>query len=197
MTHIEHALKDAVWLNTPDCWQMDDGVLTMTTSLKTDFWQETYYGFRRDDGHFLGCDVAGDFTAVLTFEAKYETLYDQAGLMMRADTDHWIKTGIEYSDDITNFSTVVTRGGQSDWSVLGVPGLGGPQTIRLTRVGGAAITHMRRADGKWELIRLASFPPDLAVRVGPMACSPERAGLVVRFLDFQIGPAIEDPLHAS
>jgi regulation of enolase protein 1 (concanavalin A-like superfamily) len=196
MSHLAQTLKDAVWLNAPESWQMREGGLTMTTSDKTDFWQKTHYGFRRDDGHFLGRDVAGDFTATLTFEADYQTLYDQAGLMMRADPDHWLKTGIEHSDGIPNVSTVVTRGGHSDWSVVGVPGLGGPQTIRLTRVGGAVITHMQRPDGRWALNRLANFPADMPVRVGPMACSPERAGLVVRFLDFQLGPAIDDPLHA-
>ena len=66
----------------------------------------------------------------ITFQGDYETLYDQAGMMVRIDDTHWIKLGIEHSDNITNFSIVVTRG-QSDWSVFGQPLLSGPQSVRL------------------------------------------------------------------
>ncbi len=196
MTSIEQSLKDAVWHNQPDRWQMKDGVLELTTSKDTDFWQDTHYGFRRDNGHFFGLPVAGDFTAVLEFEAAYRVLYDQAGLMMRADAPNWLKTGIEYSDEVTNFSTVVTRAGRSDWSVVSLPRLTGPQRIRLTRVGRAVITHCLRPNGRWQLMRLADFSADASVRVGPMACSPTRAGLEARFSELQVGPPIEDPLHA-
>ncbi|MEM9584276.1 MAG: DUF1349 domain-containing protein [Pseudomonadota bacterium] len=196
MANIEQCLSDAVWHNEPESWQMKEGVLVLNTSKDTDFWQDTHYGFRRDNGHFLGLQVKGDFTAVLEFEAEYQVLYDQAGLMMRADAHYWLKTGVEYSDQVTNFSTVVTRAGRSDWSVVGVPQLKGAQQIRLTRVGSAVIAHCLGANGCWQLMRLADFPADASVHVGPMACSPTRTGLVVRFSDLQIGPPIEDPLHA-
>ncbi len=38
------------WLNEPPAWNDADGVLTMTTGDKTDFWRETHYGFIRDSG---------------------------------------------------------------------------------------------------------------------------------------------------
>ena len=196
MATLKQTLKGADWHNTPPEWSLTEDALSLTTGNETDFWQGTMYGFRRDDGHFLGRAVAGDFTAVVAFEAAYDVLYDQAGLMMRADHQTWLKSGIEYSDDITNFSTVVTRDGLSDWSVVGVPKISGAQRVRLTRVGGAAITHYLGADGQWNLMRLANFPANASVTVGPMACSPQRAGLSVRFHDFQIGPPLDSPLHA-
>ncbi len=197
MTNLNEVLGDAQWHCEPPDWKLTEGSLTVTTGNETDFWQETFYGFRRDDGHFLGRGVAGDFSATVTFDAQYEVLYDQAGLMMRADAQNWLKAGIEYSDDVTNFSAVVTRGGRSDWSVIGVPKVSGPQQVRLTRLGGAVIVHYKGQSGLWQLMRLADFPADAAVSVGPMACSPQRAGLVVRFDDFQIGPPVDNPLHAN
>lgn len=195
MANLKHLLRLAEWHNEPPRWHLSDMMLSLSTGDKTDFWQDTFYGFHRDDGHFLGCEVVGDFTAVIGFDADYEMLYDQAGLMMRADTQTWLKVGIEYSDGVTNFSTVVTRQGRSDWSVIGVPALTGPQHVRLTRIGGATIAHFQDSDGSWRLMRLADFPVEVSVVVGPMACSPEREGLDVRFHTFEIGAAIENPLH--
>ena len=197
MASLKDQLKGAPWHCEPPKWQLLDEGLTLTTGDKTDFWQDTYYGFRRDDGHFLGRAVSGDFTASLTFDAAYEVLYDQAGLMMRQDANTWLKTGIEYSDEVTNFSVVVTRDGRSDWSEIAVPRVTGMQKVRLTRQGRAVIVHHERGDGTWRLMRLADFPESADVRVGPMAWSPERAGLAARFGSLEIGPAIDNPLHAS
>ncbi len=197
MPNLKQSLSGARWHCAPPSWELTDDTLAVVTGNETDFWQDTFYEFRRDDGHFLGCEAAGDFTAVVAFEADYEVLYDQAGLMMRADAQNWLKAGIEYSDDVTNFSTVVTRDGHSDWSVVSVPKLSGGQRIRLTRIGGAAITHFQGPDGHWQLMRLANFPHDASVRVGPMACSPERDGLEVRFREFEVSAPLESPLHAT
>ena len=134
MTNLNF-LAGADWLNPPlRSWTDAEG-LHVVTGDRTNFWQETHYGFRRDTGHFLGTHLSGDFTAYLSFWGEYQELYDQAGCMLRIDQDTWIKAGVEYSDGVLNVTTVVTRQGRSDWSVIPVPGLGGDQTIRLTRTG--------------------------------------------------------------
>jgi regulation of enolase protein 1 (concanavalin A-like superfamily) len=197
MSNAMAFLDAAEWHAPPPSWSLRDGVLEVVTGAATDFWQDTFYGFRRDNGHFLGAEVQGDFTAVVTFEGDYEVLYDQAGMMMRADARTWLKTGIEFSDDVTNFSVVVTREGRSDWSVIGVPRVSGPQQVRLTRRGAAVVVHYRGADGRWHLLRLADFQAPSALRIGPMTCSPERAGFRARFAGFEVGPAMETPLHGD
>ncbi len=183
---------DGHWLNPPPAHRIEGGALHLTTGEKTDFWQKTLYGFHRDDGHFLAFDAPATFDAVLTFNSPFETLYDQAGIMLRQGPSTWVKAGIEYSDGVLNFSVVVTDG-VSDWSVQPVPGETGPFTIRLIRKPQAIVVHRRSADG-WRLMRLAPFPAGMA-EVGPMACSPERAGLEVTFNGFTIGPAPEEALH--
>ena len=44
------------------------------------------------------------------------------------------------------------------------------------------------------MLRLAYLPEGPAM-VGPMCCSPERAGLEVRFADLRIGDPIPRDLH--
>src|SRR4051812_14963608 len=83
---------DLAWLNPPLAETRESGRLTVKTRGATDFWQETFYGFHRHSGHFLHRTVSGDFTALVKFLGRYEALYDQAGLMVRADETHWIKS---------------------------------------------------------------------------------------------------------
>ena len=197
MSRLEQELQHAHWHCEPPAWTWSNGALNVTTGNKTDFWQDTLYGFRRDDGHFLGRPVENDFTAVLTFKAHYETLYDQAGLMFRQDAENWLKAGIEFSDGLTNFSVVITNEGRSDWSVIGAPGISGAQQIRLTRLSDAVIVHHLDQHGCWQLMRLGNMPVEDSSWVGPMACSPQRSGLEVQFTDFEIGPPIDNPLHSQ
>jgi len=188
-------IADGQWLNPPADWRLGDDGLWLRTRDRTDFWRHTHYGFVRDDGHFWHVPAPAAFTAVVTFEGLYETLYDQAGMMLRLGDTHWVKLGIEHSDGMTNFSIVVTRG-TSDWSVVGQPLISGPQSVRLTRANGAVVAHFLRPDGTWQLMRVADFP-DGDATIGPMACSPERAGFEVAFTGFALGDPIGDPLHAA
>ncbi len=188
-------LNDAEWHEAPPKWNFSAGILDVVTANRTDFWQDTFYGFQRDNGHFYGAKAVGDFTAFVTFDGKYEVLYDQIGMMMRVDAQNWIKTGIEFSDGSTNFSAVITREGRSDWSVMAVPRVSGPQQVRFTRIGAAIIVHFLDSQGAWQLLRLGDFRAPSSVRLGPMTCSPERQGLQAQFLGFEVGPAISKPLH--
>jgi regulation of enolase protein 1 (concanavalin A-like superfamily) len=189
----EIAREELSWLNPPLAETRSDGAITVKTRKATDFWQETFYGFRRHSGHFLHKTVRGDFTASVKFIGCYETLYDQAGLMVRADETHWVKTGIEFTDGERHLSAVVTNG-FSDWSVLPYRAPGEAVSIRLTRHGEAIRIQYEEA-GHWQMMRLAYLQPAEALEVGLMCCSPEREGFEVTFRDFQIGPPIDRALH--
>lgn len=191
-------LKTAHWHNEPRHWLLSEDCLIFHTTPKSDFWQQTYYGFTPDNGHFLGCDIEGDFCATLEFSGDYTVQYDQIGLMLRQDRTHWIKTGIEYSDNVPNFSTVVTRG-LSDWSVIQRPDAQGRQAVRLTRKGEAILAHFREETGAWKLMRLANFEISEKLMIGPVACSPLREegqdAFCATVHEFNIAPAPADPLH--
>ena len=90
------ARHDGVWLNEPERWTAQDDSLEIVTDKATDFWQKTHYGFCRDSGHFLGFQTAEAFTAELRVKCDFQELYDQAGIMVRIDAEHWVKAGIEF-----------------------------------------------------------------------------------------------------
>ena len=105
--------------------------------------------------------------------------------MIRADAAHWIKAGIEHVNGVSYLAAVVTNE-KSDWSQMALSGFGGDIDLRLTRVGDTVWIQYRLYSG-WTMFRLAFFPPNLVVRAGPMACSPSRSGLTVKFRDFRQG----------
>jgi regulation of enolase protein 1 (concanavalin A-like superfamily) len=124
--------------------------------------------------------------------------FDQAGLMLRASPDLWIKAGVELSDGELLASAVVTRG-LSDWSVAPLPAgsAGLPITIRASRAGDSVTLRYRVDDeGRLHMLRVAYLSPDAEILAGPMCCSPSRGGLVVRFEPVRLGPP-DSQLHAS
>ena len=182
------------WLNEPADWREESDTLSVVTDARTDFWRETFYGFTRDSGHFFGLQTDGEFTAELRVQAQYEELYDQAGIMVRLDETRWIKAGIELSDGVPMLSSVLTDGG-SDWATAPYIGDAADFRLRVTVADGSLRLQVS-ADGKvWPLVRLAPFPSAPGYRVGPMCCTPERAGLAVRFSDFRVAPPSSKDLH--
>lgn len=182
------------WHNEPPLHRIEDGTLHVVTGDRTDFWRITSYGFIRDNGHFFGAPAADGFTAQVHVRAAFAELYDQAGLMVRIDEQRWIKVGIEFSDGQALLSTVLTNG-TSDWAVAPAPALPDGFWLRVT-VGAGVIRVQYSADGTtWPMLRLAPFPAAPRYLVGPMCCTPQRAGLAVAFSDFTLGPALGKDLH--
>ncbi|MGW2744130.1 DUF1349 domain-containing protein [Streptomyces sp. NPDC001450] len=188
--------REATWLNAPRRIQADGPDLLVTARARSDFWRTTSYGFTRDDGHALLHDFPQGSATEVTFVADFETLYDQAGLMVRVDAETWIKAGVEASDGVPQLGAVVTRG-LSDWSLAPVPDWHRREvTVRASRSGDAVIIRARCEDGPWRMVRLAPLPPEAIAAAGPFCCSPERGGLEVRFTRFTRGPA-DTALHQT
>ncbi len=185
------------WLNPPRSAHADPEGLHVTTGHETDFWQKTYYGFHHDSGHFLHLARKGEFTVETRFSGHYETLYDQAGLMVRHDENNWLKCGIEFTDGFCHLSTVVTVDGSSDWSAFALEGISGALDIRVSRLEDAMFVQYRvQPAGPWRMARLAYFPPELEkLNVGVMACSPQRAGFKVVFHHFTVSDPVSRDIH--
>lgn len=185
------------WLNPPARTETRPDGLLVVTGKETDFWQKTYYGFRHDNGHFLSRPRTGEFTMATRFAGRYQTLYDQAGLMVRHDAQNWLKCGIEFTDGLCHMSTVATVDGRSDWSAFALADLSDALDLRLTRLGDALFVQYRTApELAWRMARLAYFPAGFEMLdIGIMACSPQRAGFEVVFQEFSIGDPASRDIH--
>lgn len=175
------------WNNAPKQWTENSNTLKMTVDPGTDYWQVTHYGFKRDNGPFHYLEQSGDFEASVKITGRYKELFHQAGLMIRIDAKNWIKTGIEYVDGVQNVSAVVTRE-VSDWSV--VPRNDSPAAIwlKLLRKGDYVQIQYSFDNKDFNMLRLAYFPPNVPVQVGPVAAAPGKESFEVVFEDFQVKP---------
>ena len=186
--------NDGVWLNEPERWSAQGDSLQIITDKATDFWRETHYGFSRDSGHFLAFPTAEAFTAELRVQGDFQAFYDQAGLMVRIDARRWVKAGIEFSDGRAMLASVLTDG-RSDWATAPYEHDAREFWVRAT-VANGVLRLQSSADGKlWPLMRLAPFAKASSYLVGPMACTPERAGLKVVFSTFRLTPPLGKDLH--
>jgi regulation of enolase protein 1 (concanavalin A-like superfamily) len=171
------------WLNPPAEWSVEHGRLVVTTRPDSDFWRLTHEGFVKDDGHFFGRSVAGEFQARLRFSGHPVDQYDQAGLMVRAGPEHWMKCGVELSDGELLASVVVTHG-RSDWSMLKLATRPSAVSIEVTRERDALLVRLEEPLG--EVLRIAPWADEQPVRVGPMCASPKGPGFTVAFEEFSV-----------
>jgi regulation of enolase protein 1 (concanavalin A-like superfamily) len=194
MTSNDIDWAELEWLNPPLRADLQGNVLEVEARPRSDFWRRTQDGGVRDDAHFLSRRFVGNGWVEVTFSGTFPSLYDQAGLMLRAREDEWIKAGVERVGGELLASAVVTHG-QSDWSVAPLPvGFDGSRvTVRASRSGNAVTIRHRFGDqATWRTLRMAYFAPEVELSVGVMCCSPTGSGLVVRFDRLRIGPLEED-----
>jgi len=186
------------WLNPPAAERRDGDVLEVVTGPETDFWRTTAYGFRHDNGHFLGAPFLGEASIEVTFRATFTHAFEHAGLMLYSTPDTWIKAGVELSDGELFASAVVTLG-RSDWAVSPLQELS-PQTavtIRASRSGDAVTIRYGLGGAQArQLLRVAYLPPEVPLRAGLLCCSPTSEGLVVRFEPIVVGPC-DARLHSK
>lgn len=175
------------WYNEPPTWTIQDNKVIVHTGPKTDFWRLTAGGYIQDSGHFYFERRKGDFWAEAKFSGEYQTLYDQAGLMVRLNETTWMKCGIEFIEEKQHVSAVVTRD-TSDWSLVALSFNPSALWLRVTRAGNTIEVHYALDGSHYQMLRQFSLPQEEMLDVGLMCASPAGTGFVVTFEDFSIQP---------
>lgn len=169
------------WTVPPESVRYEDGDLIATAQPESDAWRTTAYGYVTDSAHALLAPFADALEVEVSFIADLSAQFDQAGLMLRADAEHWIKAGVEFADGVLQLGAVVTRD-TSDWSSAPVATWSGRSvTISASRNGDGVIVRAHVDDEPTGIIRVAWLDPNLELRAGPYLAAPTRAGLSVRF----------------
>jgi regulation of enolase protein 1 (concanavalin A-like superfamily) len=143
-------------------WKIENEKLLISPPAMKDFWRKTYYEplMVKDDGPFLYSTIHTKnlpATIETSFSLTPKGQFDQAGIFIRLDAEHWIKTGIEVVDEKPRLSCVVTNG-FSDWSTQA---WSEPQVkIRvhiLPQNGGSFVVEAAPIDSndEWSFVRIA------------------------------------------
>lgn len=179
------SLEKMQWFNEPTSWSIKNNTLQMQVTPQSDYWRKAHYGFTVDDAPFYYATYGGEFETKVKVSGNYQTRFDQAGLMLRIDHDHYIKAGIEYVDGKYNISTVVTHK-TSDWSVITLEKAVPYLWIKAVRRLDAVEFFYSYDDKNYTLMRLAWLQDNIPVQVGLMAASPDGQGFKATFENFQV-----------
>jgi regulation of enolase protein 1 (concanavalin A-like superfamily) len=176
------------WLNQPLNVLQEGSELKVSTVHESDFWRKTSYGFVHDSGHALLTDFPANSSMEVTFLLDYVGQFDQAGIIVHSDSQHWIKAGVESADGRPQVGAVVTSI-NSDWSLAPVPQWFGKEvTVRASRTTDALTIRARCGDDD-QLIRLAPIDASLSWRGGPHCASPISESLEITFTRWTHGEA--------
>ncbi|MBN1873018.1 MAG: DUF1349 domain-containing protein [Anaerolineae bacterium] len=175
------------WFNEPQRYQLGTG-LEIFTDEKTDFWQNTHYGFQRDDGHCLLTRQTGDFCLMTHVEFRPQVQYDQCGLMVRVDSQNWIKISTEYEDETcSRLGSVVTNLGYSDWATQDISSSHKEMWYRISKNGNDFLLEHAYNGQDWHQLRIAHLHKASGqFEAGMYACSPIGKDFWCRFTMLRI-----------
>ena len=171
---LESALPETFyWLNEPTCYRLGQG-LEISTDEKTDFWQNTHYGFQKDDGHCLLTRCYSDFSLMTHVEFQPRDQYDQCGLMVRGDSRNWIKVSTEYeSEQVSRLGSVVTNMGYSDWATQDINSAHRRMWYRINKRGNDFLIEYSYDGQSWFQMRITHLHKITDdCEIGVYACSP-------------------------
>lgn len=181
------------WLNRPNKFQLDLRKLTIVTDPETDFWQQTYYGFRHDNAHaFYRSIEETEFTFTVKVDWRPVNLFDQCGVVIYQDADNWFKAGVEYYNVVySRLGCVVTNLGFSDWSTTDIDSARNTMHYRLSRRGQDFL--IENSDDGNDFMQMRIFhmhQPIEQTNIGVYACSPLKSSMQVVFSDFLFGDCL-------
>jgi uncharacterized protein len=195
--------KTAKWINQPKKWEITAQSVKITTEPNTDLWQRTYYGFRHDNVPALLIESDNNFTFTVRVTFEYRARFDQCGLIIYRDSEHWFKASIEYeNEDISRLGSVVTNYGYSDWSTTDIAtttamwyrlSRRGPDFLIESSEDGIAFKQMRifhlHLSGETSPDMGKLIPPvqpEFSMNYGLYACSPMNSSFEAKFDNFRL-----------
>lgn len=179
------SLEKMTWFNEPEKWEIKNNSLSMFVTPQSDYWRVSHYGFTVDDAPFYYTTYGGEFEAKVKITGSYKARFDQMGLMLRTDKEHYIKAGVEFVDGKYNLSTVVTHN-KSDWSVITLEKTPPAVWIKAVRRLDAVEIFYSFDDKNYIMMRNAPLQDNTPVMVGLMAACPDGQGFNAVFENFTV-----------
>lgn len=179
--------KGMKWINAPkrSKWDITDGRLKLSVPSQTDLWRGTKFGFTKEDAPYYFKKITGDFQVTCHIKGKFDHLYDQGGILIRASKTVYLKCGIEYFKDQCYASTCVTKE-NSDWSLMPLPEKAKQAWFVIKRIGDCVQVYSSQDGVIYNQVRLAVLTDEPIVKVGLYGACPQGTGFKIYFEHFSI-----------
>ena len=103
------------WMNDPERFIINEKEIIIETSPYTSLWSRTYFKNVTFNAPILIFPVEENFTFSAKVNFSFNEVDDQAGILVHANSDNYLKACVQCYDNSTNLlSTTLTSHGYSD-----------------------------------------------------------------------------------
>ncbi|MCA1761161.1 MAG: DUF1349 domain-containing protein, partial [Bacteroidales bacterium] len=165
------------WINPPQKFRLQNGVLKIQTEPETDFWQRTHYGFCKANAPAFLTKIEGDFTFGVKTRFQTQNRYDQCGVLLYTNEKNWVKVSVEHENkQFARLGSVVTNLGYSDWATTDISFPVNEMSYRLSLEGQDAFIEYAEKDAGFKQMRILHLhKPVQDAGIGVYACSPMKS----------------------
>jgi uncharacterized protein len=185
-------LQSPHWRNDPAAWSLKDGVLTIKSAEKTDWYIEPTGDHRVASSPLLLVPAAKEFWFSARVTVDFQSRFDAGALVVYADEMNWVKFAFESQNGKTgSIVSVVTRGLSDDNTGTAIEG--NSVYLKVSKTGQAIFLYFSTDGKKWNLTRAFNLGPERLLQFGFSAQSPMGAGSTVTFSEIQYKPEALKP----
>jgi hypothetical protein len=172
------------WRNQPAGWTMKDGVLTIQSGAKTDWYAAPTGGEQVAATPLMLFPAPEDFWFSAKVTVDFKSRFDAGALIAYVDEQNWVKFAFESQDGKTGaLVSVVTRGLSDDNT--GAPIQGNSVYLEVSKTG-QAIFLFYSTDGKhWKVTRAFNLGPKRPMQFGFSSQSPTGTGSTATFSEIR------------
>ncbi len=182
----DELMNEFEWMNKPESHEITDGVLRITATKGTDFFNNPEDNSSTSSAPFLYREIKGDFVAKALVRPDFSSQWNAVALMVYVNENNWIKFAFENSDATgDSIVSVVTRNLSDDSN--GVI-LKDQEQIWLKIIRkDDNFAMLWSKDGKdFKMARLTTLPEFDSVKIGIEAQSPVGESAVHEILYFDL-----------
>jgi regulation of enolase protein 1 (concanavalin A-like superfamily) len=172
--------KTFKWRNSPVDWGAKDGVLTIRSAGKTDWYVAAIDANPSATSPLLLFPAPRDFWFSAKVTADFKSQFDAGALVVYADEKNWVKFAFESQNGKTgSIVSVVTRGLSDDNTGTAIEG--SSVYLKVSKTGPAFFLYFSMDGKRWNLTRAFNLGPEQQLQFGFSAQSPMGAGSTATF----------------
>jgi hypothetical protein len=184
--------KTFQWRNSPVDWGTKDGVLTIKSAAKTDWYVAAIDGNPSASSPILLFPAGKDFWFSAKVTVDFKAQFDAGALVVYADEKNWVKFAFESQNGKTgSIVSVVTRGLSDDNTGTAIED--NSVYLKVSKTGQAIFLYFSIDGRKWNLTRAFNLGPERQLQFGFSAQSPTGAGSTATFSEIHYKPEALKP----
>jgi len=180
------------WRNSPVDWGAKDGVLTIRSAGKTDWYVAAIDANPSATSPLLLFPAPKDFWFSTKVTVDFKSLFDAGAVVVYADEKNWVKFAFETPNGKTgSIVSVVTRGISDDNTGSAIEG--NSVYLKVSKTGQAIFLYFSTDGKRWNLTRAFNLGREQQLQFGFSAQSPRGSGSTVAFSEIHYKPEALKP----